>query len=126
MAAQKPINVSLNNAHYLKSHASWLYCDVCNKTIAYLCYVTYGYFKFDFTCGCGAHGSAKNIFETVELDMLDKGSLEVKPENKKFCCEKDGDSLFSVVQKNLKSYSATVVCRKCKTKYEKSECEVLK
>ena len=121
MAAQKPKSVTLKNAHYLKSHASWHYCDNCSKTVAYLCYVTYSYFSFDFICSCGTHGIAENIFDTVELDTLESGNLVVKPENKRFCCEKDGESLFSVVPKNLKCYSAIVVCKKCKTKYSKGE-----
>jgi len=121
MAAQKPKSVTLENAHYLKTHASWLYCDNCNKTVAYLCYVTYSYFCFDFVCGCGNHGAAENIFDTMELDKLESGSLTLKPENKRFCCEKDGESLFSAVPKNLKSYSAIIVCKKCKTKYRCDE-----
>jgi hypothetical protein len=121
MAAQKPMSVTLKNAHYLKAHASWLYCDNCNKTVAYLCYVTYSYFSFDFVCVCGNHGTAENIFDIVELDELASRNLVVKPENKRFSCAKDSESLFSVVPKNLKSYSAIVVCKKCKTKYINNE-----
>lgn len=119
--AQQPKSVNLTNSHYLKSHASWLYCDGCNKTVAYLCYVTYSYFKFDYVCNCGSYGVAENIFDDIKLEELESGSLAVNPKNKRFCCGNDEEALFSVVLKNLKSYSATVVCKKCKTKYERSE-----
>jgi len=36
---------ALQNAHLLKNYGSWIYCDSCNKTVAYLCYVNYDYFK---------------------------------------------------------------------------------
>jgi len=32
----------LENARLLKEYASWIYCTSCEKTVAYLCYVTYG------------------------------------------------------------------------------------
>ena len=107
MKSQKPKTVTLKNAHYLKAHASWLYCDMCNKTVAYLCYVTYSYFLINFICKCGNHGAAENIFDDVELEQLENGSLKIKPENKRFCCENDDESLFSVVPKNLFSIFLT-------------------
>lgn len=113
--------VKAENARFLKGHASWLYCSNCNKTVAYLCYVTYRYFHFSFTCNCGNKGEVTNSFGEVDLRKLPTGTLVLKPQNKRFCCEKDGNSLFSVVQKNLKDYKATVVCRECDLKFEREE-----
>lgn len=121
--AAKPLNVQLNNARYLKNHASWLYCSKCNKTVAYLCYVTYSYFKFDFVCNCGSHGTAENCFEELQCQNLPTASLKMSTGNKRYCCANDEAPLFSVVEKNVAAYKATVVCKQCKTRYdiEKSE-----
>lgn len=76
MAKEKPA-VEVKDAHFLKGHASWLYCDKCNKTVAYLCYVTYRYFHFSFVCLCGNHGWAKNQYGEIELQDLSTGSLQL-------------------------------------------------
>lgn len=120
MAAEKP-TVTADGAHYLKGHASWLYCDSCNKTIAYLCYVTYQYFRFSFVCQCGSKGSVENRYREIVLTDLPKGTLKKKTANNRFCCEKDDAALFSPVPKNLVSYHAEAVCKECGTKYEAQE-----
>lgn len=120
MATDKP-NVEASNAHFLKGHASWLYCDNCNKTVAYLCYVTYRYFRFSFVCKCGCEGWIENRYEDVDLPNLPSGKVVRKATNNRYCCAKDGDSLFSPVPKNLKSYTADIVCKQCSTKYAISE-----
>ena len=113
---EKPI-VKAENAHFLKGHASWLYCDNCNKTVAYLCYVTYRYFRFSFTCNCGTKGSVENSYGELDMSKLPVGELERSGANKRFCCSKDKSALFSPVPKNLKSYEAEVVCKDCDTRY---------
>lgn len=120
MPKEKP-TVKAENAHFLKSHASWLYCDSCKKTVAYLCYVTYRYFHFSFRCSCGGEGFVENKFGDVDLKGLTEGKLVRNAANKRFCCEHDESPLFSPVPKNLKAYSATVVCAACNTKYEMRE-----
>lgn len=116
----KPI-VKSSNAHFLKGHASWLYCDNCNKTVAYLCYVTYRYFHFSFTCSCGSKGWVENQFGEEEQVTLTDGSLKRNSANKRYCCEKDNNPLFSPVMKNLHSYQAEVICKECKTHYNIEE-----
>lgn len=120
MATDKP-KVTASNAHFLKGHASWLYCDSCNKTVAYLCYVTYRYFKFTFTCSCGHHGWVENRYDDFDFSKLPAGQLGQSAANKRYCCAKDDNALFSPVPKNLKSYSAEIVCRQCGTAYSISE-----
>lgn len=117
---QKPI-VKAEQAHFLKGHASWLYCDHCNKTIAYLCYVTYRYFHFSFVCSCGTQGCVENKYEDFDgqASLPDKPSCN--PANKRYCCVHDNAALFSPVAKNLKSYTAEIVCKQCNTRYEVSE-----
>lgn len=116
MPQEKP-HVTAHNAHYLKGHASWLYCDACNKTVAYLCYVTYRYFRFTFTCSCGSEGCVENSYGDIDLAGLSTGTLAQSPANKRFCCENDDSALFSPVTKNLASYKAEVICKQCNTRY---------
>lgn len=120
MPNEKP-TVITHNAHFLKGHASWLYCDSCHKTVGYLCYVTYCYFLFSFVCSCGCSGSVENKYEDLDLHALSLGELMQNPLNKRYCCPKDQSALFSPVQKNLASYRAEVVCKKCNTRYTKEE-----
>lgn len=121
---EKPV-VKTQNAHYLKGHASWLYCDNCNKTVAYLCYITYRYFRFDFTCSCGCCGFAENQFGEADLHTPPAGELQVNPANKRYCCMNDDLPLFSVVPKNLQSYNATVVCKECNTVYTLNDNQII-
>lgn len=116
MTIERP-NVKSENAHYLKGHASWLYCNKCNKTVAYLCYVTYLYFRFDFICACGCRGLVENMYGDIYLQDLSSDELARNPSNKRYCCPNDSSALFSPVPKNLKSYNAEIICRKCKTRY---------
>ncbi|MGL5434974.1 MAG: hypothetical protein ACRDBO_06170 [Lachnospiraceae bacterium] len=120
MSNKKPV-VRVDNAHFLKGHASWLYCDNCNKTIAYLCYVTYDYFRFSFICSCGCHGLVENKYDDIDLHDLAIGELIRNTANKRYCCLHDDSALFSPVPKNLKSYSAEIVCKQCHTKYQVNE-----
>ncbi len=120
MSSENPI-VTAENAYFLKGHASWLYCAGCKKTVAYLCYVTYRYFRFTFSCSCGCHGWVENKFGEIEPKALSWGTLRRNPVNRRYCCQRDGSALFSPVPKNLKSYQAIVVCRKCNTKYTITE-----
>lgn len=120
MPKEKPV-VKTENAHFLKGHASWLYCDHCNQTIAYLCYVTYRYFHFSFLCLCGCKGWVENSYEEIGLNQIANGKLIRSVVNKRYCCEKDESALFSPVPKNLKLYKAQIVCASCNTKYEISE-----
>lgn len=120
MQKEKPI-VTAENAHFLKGHASWLYCDSCNKTVAYLCYVTYQYFEFSFVCSCGSKGHVQNKYSDINLQELSSGELKLNPANKRFCCTNDDSPLFSPVAKNLKSYKAEIVCKKCNTHYSMLE-----
>ena len=120
MAIEKPVTKT-ENAHFLKGHASWLYCDGCQKTIAYLCYVTHSYFRFSFTCSCGAVGWAENAYADVDMQKAQSMQPARNPANKRFCCANDGAALFSPVPKNLRTYSAKAICKQCNAAYEISE-----
>ena len=120
MEKTKP-SVKADSAHFLKGHASWLYCSHCHKTVAYLCYVTYSYFHFSFSCACGSSGAIENSYGDVDLQSLPVGEPVRNPANKRYCCAHDNSALFSPVPKNLRAYKAEVVCKSCTTRYVVSE-----
>jgi hypothetical protein len=104
------IKKNLINARLLKNYGSWMYCGTCGNPVGYLCYSTYTYFRFDFICSCGAQGS----FE------LEKGNVpgnntagELITKKGRLCCPNDESPMFSIVEKNLKSYDYTVRCKEC-------------
>ncbi|WZL72302.1 hypothetical protein QBE52_14570 [Clostridiaceae bacterium 35-E11] len=116
MKTRKEIHKKIINGRLLKSYGSWMYCNNCNKTVGYLCYTTYLYFRFSFICNCGSKGS----FELGKMLVSDLSSEEDLVLNKnRLCCAIDGAPLFSIVEKNIKEYSYEVVCNKCFTRYLK-------
>ena len=105
----------LNNTRLATDHGSWMYCVSCNKTIAYLCYITYNSFKFDYSCKCGEKGSALIQFDSI---LETKPSLQslIKIKNR-LCCPKDNSPLVTLIDKNLESYNCEIVCQVCNELY---------
>ncbi len=105
------------NGRILKKNGSWMYCDKCNKTVGYLVYSTYQYFKLDFECKCGNRGFVRLEYKTdKEIKNLNTELLLMK---NRLCCPIDKVSLFSIVKKNINNYSYFVTCNKCLNKFEK-------
>ncbi len=111
----------LINTRLLKNHGSWIYCMSCNKTIAYLCYVTYNSFKFDYFCKCGEKGSVLIQFDSNQKTQQSLQSL-IKIKNR-FCCPNDNSPLVTFVDKNLESYDCEIVCQACNGFYRKNSIE---
>lgn len=106
---------NLNNARMLKEYASWIYCTSCEKTVAYLCYVTYDAIDLAFTCSCGAKGSV--VIEFGELEETQKSPEPLALIKNRLCCPKDKAALITFVEKNLKGYDCKISCLKCKNEY---------
>lgn len=105
------IKKRLEKAHLLKNYGSWIYCDSCNKTVAYLCYVNYDYFKLAFKCNCGDEGVVELADEQKqEYTESDQDLIIIK---NRLCCPNDHAPLFSIVGKNVTSCSWEIVCNKC-------------
>lgn len=110
------LNRTIRNGRMLKNTGSWLYCGSCDRTVAYLCYTTYLFFRFRFNCLCGSSG---------EFDLSYEGAPEGKEADKdlyearggRLCCPDDGSPLFTIVHKHLESCEYTVCCRKCGSVY---------
>ena len=112
--ARKPIKKELSNSRLLKDYASWIYCAECNKTVAYLCYVTYDLFEFEYTCNCGSCGS---VFIEFDHDEPMKSDSELHLVKSRMCCPQDESPLFTLVEKNIKNVQIRIVCNGCKTEY---------
>ncbi len=99
----------------LKNTGSWMYCDKCNKTVAYLCYTTYQSFQFNFYCNCGNKGSFKLSYKS-DIPAIESKKELISVKNR-LCCPTDNSPLFTIVDKNIKNATYTLVCKKCGSKY---------
>ena len=113
--ARKTKQKELTNARLLKEYASWIYCNACNKTVAYLCYVTYDLFDFEFTCTCGSRG---RVFIEFEHDAPSKSKQPLRLAKNRLCCPKDHSPLLTVVEKNIAEAQFRIVCNTCNTEFE--------
>jgi hypothetical protein len=110
-----PIHKHLINSRLLSGYGGWMYCTSCNKTIAYLCYITYDSFKFQFTCKCGETGSVDILFEnTQETKLSEKPLVVIK---NRLCCPNDNSPLVTFVEKNLDKFSYEIICKPCQQLY---------
>ena len=112
--ARKPTRKELHCSRLLKDYASWIYCEGCGKTVAYLCYVTYDAFDFEYTCNCGSCGSVRIEFEHETATKSDMPLVALK---NRLCCPQDASPLLTLVEKNLASARFSVVCNSCNTEY---------
>ena len=115
--ARNPKEKKLQNSRLLKEYASWIYCNSCNKTVAYLCYVTYDLFEFSYTCNCGSCGKVYIEFENNAENKSEHSLLLVK---NRMCCPKDNSPLLTIVEKNIKNAQFRIICNVCNTEYENS------
>lgn len=106
---------NLIHTRLANAYGGWMYCEGCQKTIGYLCYVTYDHFSFAYKCKCGASGNMKIAFEKEEQAPLSDNKLIIL--KNRLCCPKDESPLFTVLEKNLEFYNYKIECIKCKTKY---------
>jgi hypothetical protein len=113
--ARKPIIKELENTRLLKEYASWIYCTGCNKTVAYLCYVTYDLFDFEFTCNCGSCGKVHIEFAHKEPE---KSAEKLKEIKNRLCCPNDASPLLTLVEKNLAAYQFEILCNSCGQVFE--------
>ena len=111
-----PIHKHLRNTRLANEYGGWMYCTSCNKTIAYLCYVTYDRFKFQFTCKCGESGNADIAFVNTQ-GAISSDKLPVAIKNR-LCCPEDNSPLVTFVEKNLDKYSYEIVCKPCQHLYK--------
>jgi hypothetical protein len=107
----------LNNTRLANSYGGWIYCNECNNTIGYLCYVTYQNFQFDYTCGCGNKGSMSIELEEAEINVSPSTKQLITIKNR-LCCPEDESPLVTIQPQKLKNFSFEIVCKECGNKYK--------
>ena len=115
--ARTPIIKNLTNSRLLKSYASWVYCDACGNTVAYLCYVTYDQVDFSYTCACGSCGRVEIEFAHEASQASDTALIPIK---NRLCCPADQSTLITIVEKNVTDYTLFITCNTCNTVFSKS------
>lgn len=113
--ARIPTRKELVNSRLLKDYASWIYCAACDSTVAYLCYVTYELFDFEYACLCGGRGRVHIEFEN-NADGRTSGE-PLRLIKNRLCCPTDLSPLVTFVDKNLAAYKCGIVCKSCGTRY---------
>lgn len=113
--ARIPKHKEMQNTRLANTYGGWLYCEGCNKTIGYLCYVTYDFFKLEYQCKCGNHGSADISFENDTSHNAEQPLVMIK---NRLCCPADESPLVTILTKNLHAYKYEIICLACNTKYK--------
>lgn len=109
----------LVNTRLANRYGGWIYCEGCNKTIGYLCYVTYNRFSFNYKCNCGNKGSAHLSFN--DEDTSKNTEQKMHTSKNRLCCPIDESPLVTILTKNLCSYECEIVCMSCDTKYREEK-----
>ena len=116
--SRTPKHKELKNTRLASTYGSWMYCEGCGKTIAYLCYVTYDLFKLEYQCKCGNHGSIDIAFENATAREAEQSLVTIK---NRLCCPMDESPLVTIQAKKLDSYKCEVVCKNCNTRFRVEE-----
>lgn len=113
--ARTPKVKELINTRLACAYGGWIYCDSCNETIGYLCYVTYESFYLEYKCKCKSCGSMYISFGDNEASIKsDSRLITVK---NRLCCPDDKAPLFTILAKKLDSYKYEAVCKECNKIY---------
>jgi hypothetical protein len=110
-----PSHKELKNSRLANTYGGWVYCEQCNKTIGYLCYVTYEIFKFEYRCKCGNHGVVDIAFGNDTAHTAKQPLVKIK---NRLCCGGDESPIVTILTKNLDAYKYEVICKACNTKYQ--------
>lgn len=113
--SKKPEEKYLKNTRLLKSCASWIYCDSCDKTVGYLCYTTYERVSFKYTCNCGNKGQLLIDFKLSNDSIKSKVNLVIN--KNRLCCPIDNSALIIILKDRLLDYQCQLVCRSCNNFY---------
>lgn len=114
--SRKITKKELKNSRILKEYASWIYCEQCSKTVAYLCYLNYNNVLLNFVCRCGNVGKVEISLETNidEFNQCEEKLLHIK---NRFLCPIDNIPLFSFVGKNIEKAGCFISCECCSNSY---------
>ncbi|MHC5227930.1 hypothetical protein ACYSNW_06570 [Enterococcus sp. LJL99] len=100
--ARKYNNNVLKNTRMLKDYASSIYCEGCQETIGYLCYVSYYKINFTYLCHCGNEGELMIEFNELEEEKSSQKSLVLI--KNRLSCPIDQTPLITLLDKKLQTY----------------------
>lgn len=109
----------LVNTRLATNYGGWMYCDICNENIGYLCYSTYDKIKLKYKCNCGSQGSVLIDFEDSNIGKC--CHFEFITIKNRFCCPKDMEPLITILDKKITSYELEITCKSCENIYKKSK-----
>lgn len=115
--ARLPAYKELINTRLANTYGGWIYCDGCNKTIGYLCYVTYDLFRLDYQCKCGNCGSVHLTFSSDRTNQISSAQSLITIKNR-LCCPEDKSPLVTILEKNLDTFKFEISCKTCNTTYQ--------
>lgn len=115
--ARLPAYKELINTRLANTYGGWIYCDGCNKTIGYLCYVTYDLFRLDYQCKCGNCGSVHLTFSCDRTNQISSAQSLITIKNR-LCCPEDKSPLVTILEKNLDTFKFEISCKTCNTTYQ--------
>lgn len=115
MIARKYDKKIIKNTRVLKEYASWIYCESCQETIGYLCYVSYDRITFTYLCHCGNEGELMIDFNELEVEKPSQSSLILI--KNRLCCPVDRAPLLTLLDNKLQTYTCTITCNSCGNQY---------
>ncbi len=112
-------NKKLENTRLATNYGGWIYCDICNENIGYLCYSTYDVLELKYQCNCGNNGSILLDFEDSTRGKTCNDELVII--KNRFCCPKDNEPLITILDKKIASYEMKITCKSCTNIYKKTK-----
>ena len=112
-------NKELKNTRLATNYGGWMYCNICNENIGYLCYSTYDKIELKYTCTCGNKGSL--LLDFIDSENGEKCKDELIIIKNRLCCPKDNDPLITLLDKKLNNYEMKITCKSCNKIYSKTK-----
>lgn len=109
----------LKNTRLATNYGGWMYCDVCQENIGYLCYATYDAIILKYCCQCGSQGEVRIDFEDSQPGEPCNDELTLI--KNRFCCSDDQSPLITLIDKKLTGYDLEITCKACHKIYKKEK-----
>ncbi|MCI8590000.1 MAG: hypothetical protein HFE77_04745 [Clostridiales bacterium] len=108
----------LVNTRLAANYGGWMYCNVCNENIGYLCYATYDRIDMTYECQCGSKGSVCIDFSDSQAGACcDEPLVKIK---NRWCCSADQEPLITILEPKLRRYHVAITCKACSRIYKQS------
>ncbi len=106
----------LINTRLATNYGGWMYCDVCNENIGYLCYSTYDRIDLNYQCNCGSNGNV--VIDFVDSKVGSNTNDEMVIIKNRLCCPINNDPLITILDKKVSKYNLKITCKSCGKIYQ--------